>query len=143
VVGQVQQLEREWSRDFGAAMTGIALAVRVEEHHARAGHDRRAEERLCPAIRVIALDHDESRAHAAQRISRCLLRLRKVRSVSGELHGAPQECRGERIFGKDQYIVTTHVNFPARGSEVRCRDRGVGASKRETSWPGGRGRSDP
>jgi len=81
---------------------------------------------------VIAIDDDESGPHASQRISRRLVRLRKVWSRSGKLDGAPKEGGGERIIGKDQYIVSIHVWVPARGSEFGCRDGGVGASKRET-----------
>jgi len=142
----VQQLERERGPDLGAAIVAsimITAPSRIEEDHTRPGHERRPEERLRSGVRMIGVDDDEFRSHTSQCVSRCLVRLRKVWSISGELDDAPQKGRGERILGKDQYIVMTHINFPARGSEVRCRDCVGAASKRETKQATARGVRGP
>lgn len=57
---------------------------------------------------MVAVDQDGARTQSAQRVPRRLAGLWKVRGVSGEFDGGPQQSGGERIDGQEQNVVTAH-----------------------------------
>lgn len=140
VLRQVHDVEPEATRDIDPP---VAVARRVEEQQSSAGHQCGAYECLGAGIRVIAVHDNEPGTNAPQRSARDFLGLRKVWLMSGELDGGTKQGSGERVRGKDQYIVTTHIVSLHTGSEVGCRDRAAGASKRETNSARSPGAADP
>lgn len=136
----MDDVKPEATRDIDPA---VAVARRVEEQQSRAGHQGGADERLGAGIRVIAVHDNEPGTNTPQRGARDFLGFRKVWLMSGELDGGTKQGSGERIRGKDQHIVTTHIMSLHTGSEVECRDRAVGASKRETNFVRSPGAAGP
>ena len=112
IVRQVHDVQPQPARDVHA---DGGMPAGVEQQELRAGHERRPDERLAAGVVIVAVHDDEPRPHTPQRDTRDLVCLRKVWLVSGELDGGAQERGGERVCGKDQYIVTTQRCVPARG----------------------------
>ena len=57
---------------------------------------------------MVAVDENGARTQPAQRIARRLAELWKVRGMSSEFDGGPQQSGGERIDRQEQNVVTAH-----------------------------------
>ena len=95
--------------------------------HLAARHERRPDERFRARVLVIAVDDDQSGAHAQQCSARRFVGLRKSRRVSRELDRGAQQCGGERIRREHEDGVAAHVVTRAGGCIASWAMTGVGA----------------
>ena len=82
--------------------------ARPEKMDGRAGHERGADEGVGAGFFIVTVDEGDSRPNSAKGDARGLGLSRKMRRVSGEFDGSPQERGGEGIGREDQDVVTVH-----------------------------------
>ncbi len=97
------------SKPFGNVRPIAPCVARSEKMDGRAGHERGADEGVGAGFFIVTVDEGDSRPNSAQRHARGLGLSRKMRRVSGEFDGSPQERGGEGIGRKNQDVVTAHV----------------------------------
>ena len=85
------------AESFGEVTEVAAGSSRSEQQYLASRHDRGPDEALRARLVVIAIDDDETRAHAKQRVSRWFTCLWKVGIVSRQFDGGAEQRSRERV----------------------------------------------